>query len=563
MLDAVVKGITPVVTLLLIQRLIDLIQYQSGTWKDAVCLLVWLSAVQIASELVLIFTNVKLTNYELDFERYFQKKIFSKVSSLGSKDFESSHTYDLINRTQYGANIGMLGSIKTFFSLSSALISSISYAIIIIKYNIVLFAIIMAVPLIRYLFEKKYNLKEYAVEKENTEPNRRIGYISYLLTDSENFKEIKTFGLFDFFINRFQDIKGLCNLKLIRLNIKRGRAFSVLTILEKAVDLGVTLLILSQTFVGVLSIGKFILYNNSIDSLKSNVVSMFSQLSYLYKNSAMLDQIRIFFDLEPERINEDGIEIDNIQTIRLDKVSYKYQGKQDYALKNITLDLNAGELAIFMGNNGSGKTTLVKIIMGIYNDYTGTVLINGFDLRNLNLDHYRQKVSTLFQNYINYESSIEENISYGNVRERSDKERVKDILDKVQLQEYKEHLSQILGYQFQDGTQMSIGQWQKLALGRALYRDADVYIFDEPNASLDLKTESSILQTIHNETLNKITLIIMHRFNYLVKYANKIVVLKDGSIVEMGTHDQLIKGNGIYYELFCMHKKVDESESDR
>lgn len=560
-LDAAVKGITPIITLLLIQRLIDLIQYQSGTWNDAASLLIFLSAVQLASELLSIFTNVKLNNYELEFERYFQKKIYSKVSTLSCKDFESSHTYDLVNRTQYDANAGILGSIKTFFSLLSALISSVSYAIIIIKYNFILFAIIMAIPIIRYIFEKKYNLKEYAVEKENTERNRKISYISYLLTDSENFKEIKTFGLFDFFINRYQDIKELCNTKLIRLNNRRGRAFSILTLLEKVVDLGVTLFILSQTLAGILSIGRFVLYNNSIDSLKGNVVSMFSELSYLYKNSAMLDQIRKFFDLPPENTNEDGVKIDNIRTIKLDRVSYKYQGKQEYALKNISFELKAGEIAILMGNNGSGKTTLVKIIMGIYSDYTGTVLVNGFDLRELNLEQYRQKISALFQNFINYESSIEENISYGNVREQCDKKRVKDTLEKVRLQEYKDQLSQVLGYQFQDGTQMSIGQWQKLALGRSLYRDADIYIFDEPNASLDLKTESSILETIHSETQKKISIIIMHRFNYLVRHANKIIVLKEGSITEMGSHDELVKKKGFYNELFCMHGKVNESTS--
>lgn len=563
LLNAVIKGLIPVITLLMIQKLIDLIQYQSGTWHEASVLLIFLSAIQLFSELVLVFTNVKLNNYELDFDRHFQKMIYSKVSSLNCKDFENSHTYDLINRTQYDANAGILGSIKTFFSLSSAMISSVSYTIIIIKYNYVLFAIIMAVPIIRYLFEKKYNLNEYAVEKENTEPNRRIGYISYLLTDSENFKEIKTFGLFDFFIKRYQDIKGLCNIKLIRLNNKRGRAFSILTILEKIVDLGVTLLILSQTFAGVLSIGKFLLYNNSIDSLKDNVISMFSQLSYLYKNSAMLDQIRKFFDLAPENTNENGVEIDEIRTVKFDKVSYKYQGKSEYALKDITLVLNAGEIAIFMGENGSGKSTLVKIIMGVYSDYTGTVLINGFDLRELNMKKYRQKVSALFQNYINYESSIEENITYGDVQKKSDQKRIMDILEKVQLDEYKDQLSQILGYQFQDGTQMSIGQWQKLALGRALYRDADIYIFDEPNASFDLRTESSILQTIHSETHNKITIIIMHRFNFLVRYANRIIVLKDGSIAEMGTHDQLIEENGLYYELFCMNRKVNEADTKK
>lgn len=561
-LDAITKGITPVVTLLLIQRLIDIIQYQSGTLREAIVWLITVSAVQLFSELILIFTNVKLSNYELDFERHFQENIYSKVSDLSCKDFESSHTYDLINRTQYDANAGIIGSIKTFFSLSASLISSISYAIIIIRYNHLLFAIIIVVPVVRYLFEKKYNLKEYAIEKENTEPNRKAGYVSYLLTNSENFKEIKTFGLFGFFIKRYHDIRKLCNLKLIHLNNKRGRVFALLTLLEKIVDWVVTLLILIQTFNGAVSIGSFILYNNSIDSLKDNVIAMFSQLSYWYRNSAMLDQIRKFFDLDPEETNESGITIDEIQSIRLDRVSYKYQGKHEYALKNISLEIKAGEMAIFMGSNGSGKSTLVKIIMGVYSDYSGNIFVNGYDLRRLNLTHYRQQVSSLFQNYIRYESSIEENIRYGDIGTDNGLNNIREILKKVQLSEYENQLSQTLGYQFQDGTQMSIGQWQKLALGRALYRDAEIYIFDEPNASLDLKTESAILKTIQSETQNKITIIIMHRFNYMVRYADKIIVLNDGEIAEAGIHEQLIAKNGLYHKLFCMHKEINDPNND-
>ena len=391
LVDAVLKGVMPIITLLLTQKLIDLIQYRSAILQEAVFLLVMLFITQLFSEIILIFTNVKLNNYELDFDRFFQQKIYSKASTLKCKDFENSYTYDLINRAQYDANTGVLGSIKIFFSLTSAIISVVSYSIIILKYNYVLFLIIAIVPVIRYLFEKRFNLKEYILEKENTEPNRKASYISYLLTNSENFKEIKTFGLFDFFIKKYNSIKDLCNLKLIRLNNKRGQAFVMLTILEKLVDFAVTILIMIQTFNGVLSIGNFVLYNNSIENLKDSVVSMFSQLSYLYKNSAMLDQIRSFFELSPENTNESGIIIENIVSIKLDHVSYKYQGKKNYALKNINLEIKAGELVIFMGNNGSGKTTLVKIIMGIYDDYSGTVFVNNYDLKTINLNQYRKK----------------------------------------------------------------------------------------------------------------------------------------------------------------------------
>ena len=319
-----------------------------------------------------------------------------------------------------------------------------------------------------------------------------------------------------------------------------------------------TLWILIHTFSGTISIGRFLLYNNSIDNLKDNLVSIFSQLSFLYKNSAMIELIRDFFELEPEDTNEDGIVVDKINSIKIEGVSYRYQGKKEYALKEINLEIKPGELTIFMGNNGSGKTTLMKIIMGVYNDYTGNVLINGHNLRELNMTHYRSKVSVLFQNYIKYESSIEDNIRYGNVNIAKQSKYIKNILRRVKLGEYTDQLSQMLGYQFQEGTQMSIGQWQKMALGRTLYRDADIYIFDEPNASLDLLTESEILKTIRQETKGKITFIIMHRFNTMVVHANNITVLENGKIAESGTHSQLINKQGIYATLFNQYHNIDE-----
>ena len=557
-MNSVVKGISPVVTLVIFQRMIDVIQFQSGTLQDAGILLASVAVVQLISECLLLFTGVKLSNYELAFDLHFQEQILKKVSTLSCKDFENNRTYDLVNRTQYDADAGILGSIKTFFSLAASLISSVSFAVIIAKFNIILFVIIIVIPVVHYMFEKRYNLKGYEVEKENTEPNRRAGYISYLLTNSEDYKEIKTFGLFRFFIKQYGLIRDACNLKQILLNSKRGRVFGVLTVLERVSDFAVTLWILIHTFSGTISIGRFLLYNNSIDNLKDNLVSIFSQLSFLYKNSAMIELIRDFFELEPEDTNEDGIVVDKINSIKIEGVSYRYQGKKEYALKEINLEIKPGELTIFMGNNGSGKTTLMKIIMGVYNDYTGNVLINGHNLRELNMTHYRNKVSVLFQNYIKYESSIEDNIRYGNVNITKQSKYIKNILRRVKLGEYTDQLSQMLGYQFQEGTQMSIGQWQKMALGRTLYRDADIYIFDEPNASLDLLTESEILKTIRQETKGKITFIIMHRFNTMVVHANNITVLENGKIAESGTHSQLINKQGIYAALFNQYHNIDE-----
>lgn len=554
-INACVKGILPAVSLMMTQALIDEIQYRLGTLQNALLFLAILIGTQLIGEIIIIITQTRIENYELEFDAFFQEEILQKVANLDSKDFEDDRIYDLINRTQYDANAGILGAIKSIYAIATNLISVVSFTLIIVRYNILLFFAIIVLPVIRYCFEKRYNLAEYDIEKKNTEPERKGGYISFILTNSETHKEIKLFSLFDFFIKKYKKIKQCCNLKIIKLHNRRAKLFCLLGTFEKCIDLGVTLVILSQTYMGTVSIGKFILLSNSIDSLKDNIVSMFSQMSLIYKNSAMIEQIRAFFEVKTEEINEDGILVDKIKSIKLEHLNYKYRNEDTHVLHDINIEFNNSEFVVFMGQNGSGKTTLMKIIMGLYSDYEGTIYVNGIDLRDLNLIEYRKKVSALFQNYIKYESTISDNIRYGDIDINSN-QGIINIMKKVELGEFQNRLSQVLGYQFREGKQISVGQWQKLALARSLYRNADVYIFDEPNASLDLITEGIVLNTIYRESKDKITLLIMHRFNYIVELADSIVVLDSGEITEKGTHAELLRKGGIYHQLYSMQSQI-------
>lgn len=559
LLQAIISGILPVISLVLIQQIINELQYQTGALEQIVKKLLLMFLIQLICEITLYYVQLRLENLELKFSAYFQATILKKVAVLDSKDFENTQTYNLINRTQYDGNAGILGTIKILFLLASLIISTISYMVIIINYNVLIFVLMVILPVIKYFFEKKYNLEEYGLDIKNTEVDRQTSYITFLLTNSENFKEIKSYNLFGHFIKKYEKIKDLFNLDYIVLNKKRTKTFSAISIIDKIVECLVMSLILVQTFSGVISIGDFILYNNSIDSLKENIVAMFSQISYIYKNSAMIEQIRLFFEIEPENLHKDGVEIEEIHKIELRNVSYRYQGKEEYALKNINLTLTKGDFTVLMGYNGSGKSTLIKIISGIYSDYEGEIFINDIDLKDVNLKKYRESVSVMFQNYIKYESTISDNIRYGNLNDIAPS-NVSGMLDKVALPEFKSHLEQSLGYQFTEGTQISIGQWQKLALGRALLKPADIYIYDEPNASLDIVSERFVLNELYKEMRSKITILIIHRFNYMVEKANKIIVLENGKIRESGTHEELLKNRALYFKLYNDQKEMTVSD---
>ena len=558
MLQAIINGVLPVISLVLIQQIINELQYQTGSLDQLVKKLLLMFLIQLICEVTLYYVQLRLENLGLKFSAYFQAMILKKVEVLDSKDFENTQTYNLINRTQYDGNAGILGTIKILFLLTSLIISTISYMVIIINYNILIFALMVILPVIKYFFEKKYNLEEYRLDIKNTEADRQTSYITFLLTNSENFKEIKSYNLSRYFIKKYEKIKDLFNQDYIDLNKKRTKTFSAISIIDKGVECLVMLVILIQTFSGIISIGDFILYNNSIDSLKENIMAMFSQISYIYKNSAMIEQIRLFFEIEPENLHKDGEKIDEIYKIELRDVSYRYQGKEEYALKNINLTLTKGDFTVLMGYNGSGKSTLIKIISGIYSDYEGEIFVNDINLKNVELAKYRESVSVMFQNYIKYESTILDNIQYGNLKEGMP--TIARMLDKVVLPEFKGHLDQSLGYQFTEGTQISIGQWQKLALGRTLLKPADIYIYDEPNASLDIASERSVLNMLYEEMRSKITILIMHRFNCMVERADRIIVLEQGEIRERGTHEELLKNHDLYFKLYNDQKEMAVSD---
>ena len=557
--QAVISGILPIVSLVLIQQIINILQYKTAGIELLIIKLVIMILFRLFCGISLNYLKLAIENLELEFGAYLQAKILKKIAMLDSKDFENSKTYDLINRTRYDGNAGILGTIKILFAFISVLISTISYIAIIANYNIFIFSVIIVLPVIRYFYERKYNLEEYNVSIRNTEMERKSSYISFLLTNSENFKEIKLYQLFAYFIKKFEKIKEKYNFDFIRLHNKRTRTYSIINIFDSIVDCLVMMYILIQTFNGYLLIGDFILYNNSIDSLKENIMSVFTQISYIYKNSAMIEQIRLFFDIQSEDTHEKGIIIDKIDKIELKNVSYRYQEKEQYVLRNISLELCKGEFTVLLGYNGSGKSILIKIIMGIYSDYEGEIYINKINLKDINLEVYRKKVAVMFQNYIKYESSIRDNIRYGDNRVENDRELYK-ILDKVTLEDFKDNIEQPLGYQFTDGIQISIGQWQKLALGRTLFKPAEVYIFDEPNASLDIASEQAVLNMIWEEMRDKIAILIIHRFNCMLERADKIIVLENGEIEDIGIHEELLRHHGLYYRLYMVQKEMSLSD---
>nr|WP_236887070.1 ATP-binding cassette domain-containing protein [Clostridioides difficile] len=260
------------------------------------------------------------------------------------------------------------------------------------------------------------------------------------------------------------------------------------------------------------------------------------------------------------------LKIDSIEKIEFKNVFFKYKKEQDYILKNINLVLEKGTSFAIVGLNGSGKTTLGKLMMGYYFDYEGEILINGTSIKNIDMNSYRNKIGFLFQDFLKFEATLRENIYYGNLSLINDDMNLEKIINKFDLNKILEgendKYDTQLGYWFDSGKQISIGQWHRVALSRTFVKNADVYLLDEPNSSLDPFTENR-LSNLYSEVFeNKIGIIITHRFINIVKKVDEIIVIDNGNIIEKGTHEHLLHTGTLYSKLYKIQLEGEVSNGE-
>ena len=350
--------------------------------------------------------------------------------------------------------------------------------------------------------------------------------------------------VFSYFSKCSKENQQKCDESVININKTKCKLYELFVIIQNVLDFVVVSYLLTKTVTRGIMIGDFVLYNNSIKSYGECVLDFFSKFSDLHKQMINLIELQTFFNSDEEYHAIHEIQIHNIEKIVFRNVSYCYENNE--VIHNISFEIQKGERICMLGKNGSGKSTLIKLIMGLYSDYDGTILVNDIDLKKINKDSYRNCISPLFQEFIKYETTIKNNIMYGDLKKQFDFSK---IMKEYCLEEFIESENERLGYQFNDGRELSIGQWQKLAIARAVNRSADLYIFDEPNSALDVVTEKKILKRIEDSTEKKISIIIIHRFRKIMNSEYRIMVLKKGVLVEDGTHDSLINQEGEYYNL--------------
>lgn len=555
-LSTIINGIISPISLIVMQKIINAVQVEKNLNIIIFYIIIYIS-IDLFNSVYSNFLGYYNTKYSMKFNLYFSEKIYLKASRLSLSDYENSKTYDIMNRAQNQGGDNLLSYYENFMSIITQLITLSFYIFILINFRVWLVVIIMIIPIFKYIINNKINLKRFEIIKQRTNDSRKSWYLTYLLSYGNFYKELKTYDLFSYFINKYKNLIKRFNNEDLEINKSQIKWSSLISIIETLIDGFIFYFTISLGFLGHILIGDVITYIKAISNSKSNITSILLDLSNIVSQSLFIVQLFEFFDLKEEDISN-KIKIDEIREIEIRDLYYKYDSSKEYVLKNVNLHINKNEKIAILGMNGSGKTTLIKLIMGFYRNYEGNILINGIEVRDIDKESLLKEISTLFQDFVKYEASFRENISYSNLDIMSEDEKIKNIANKFNfldlINSYDKKLDTQLGMWFDDGINLSMGQWQKIALARAFAKNSSIYILDEPNASMDAITEKEISDLYENILENKIGIIIAHRFLNIVNIVDKIIVLQNGEIIETGRHEELINKGNIYRDLLGYHE---------
>lgn len=405
----------------------------------------------------------------------------------------------------------------------------------------------------------KYAGKIYLWERKRTPTERLARYYNWMLSGDMHAKEIRLFNLGPLFMERFRGLRKMLRGEKVDLATKRARSEFISQVTAILAIFGTYLFIAYRTLTGKISIGDLVMYIQALQRGQVYLEALLTSLVGLYEENLFLSNLYEFLGLEKKmkRPLKPRLLPGNIESgITFNHVGFQYPpAGSRLALTDISLSIHPAQTVALVGENGAGKTTLIKLLCRLYDPTNGHITIDGTDLRNFDTVNLRRNISVIFQDFAHYQLTAMENIWFGNVETHPEQKKVihaanRSGADKV-ISELKDGYQTVLGKWFGNGEEISIGEWQKIALARAYLRDAQIIILDEPTSALDAKAEYEFFTKFKEIFAGKIAILISHRFS-TVKMADNIFVIENGKVIENGSHDELIHRNGKYEQMYMM-----------
>ncbi len=494
-------------------------------------------------------------------------KIMQKAQDIDLRSFDKPEFYAKLENASREADRRPVQILSSAFTIISTLISMLSFIAILWKVSPAAPFIVLALSVPSAIISFVYRRKNFLYMRKRSKNRRQLSYYAGLLTNKDMVKEIRLFGLSKEIVARYQDVFAAYFGGLKHFFVSEGSWNIGIAVVTVVVNCAIFLYVAKKVAMGEVMIGDYSLYTGALNSISGGVASLIATSAAIYEGTLFIDNLIAFMNekqtiipLLPEGQKEPRHLKRHIgHQFIFENVSFRYPGTERDVLKNVSFTIKPRETVVLVGLNGAGKTTLIKLLVRLYDPTKGRILLDGYDMREYAVEDLYKAIGIIFQDFGKYAVSVRENIAFGQIDKPFDEKGIREAAENSSAAPFIEALPRaydtpLMRYFEDDGVELSIGQWQKLSVARAFYSDSDILILDEPTASLDAIAEQEIYTHFDALRKDKTTVFVSHRLSSATT-ADRILVLSDGALIEEGSHTELMKKGGRYYELFTTQAK--------
>lgn len=554
-----ISAFLPIVMLWVGKEIIDEVILQVAEDAKSMTRLWWLIGIEFGLALASDVSNrfINLSDGLLG-DLYGNKssiELIQKTAKMDLADLEDSEFYDKLERARRQTT-NRVGLMSNVLSQAQDLITVVSLMAALIYFEPWLIVLLVASIIPAFLNELKFSKTSYSLMKSWTPERRELDYLRMIGASDVTAKEIKLFGLADYISTNFSTLAHKYFEANKKISISRSLWGSLFHLVGDLAYYGAYVFIIIRVVAEVITVGQLTFLAGSFNRLRNKLQTIFFRFSKITESAMYLQDYFDFIDLEPNvLLAKDPLPLpaDIVEGFTFENVVFSYPGSDKKVLDGLSFSLKKGEKLALVGENGAGKTTLVKLLLRLYEPTSGVIKMDGVNIQRYEREAYQQFFGAIFQDFVKYYLDARTNIAVGNIAEINNDSLIKKAAGQSLAQEVIEALpdqyEQVLGRRFKKGAELSGGQWQKIALARAYIADSKVIILDEPTSALDARAEYEAFQRFIALTEDRTSIIISHRFS-TVRMADRILVLKGGTVLEIGTHEELMRNDGLYSELF-------------
>ncbi|BCB02413.1 ABC transporter ATP-binding protein [Bacillus sp. KH172YL63] len=563
-LSSLILGLVPYVSLWTTENLVNgivKVLSDDATIND---LFIYLIALLFVQALPLIFGSLIVIidkKYENILNLHIQHKVSYKATNVPISYYDIPDFHNKLSRLDGNLGLRLMTPVKSYIEIFKYTLSilSVVYYLIEIHWALVVLNCVVSIPLI--FMQNRYGKKQFNLMVKQTPDIRMSRYYNSLLSNRQSIREVRIFGLRDYFLNKWSQLFRKTNDEAYKLtrSLEGNQAFfQFLNSIFYVISLVFAIYVLKSRSLGV---GAYVAITQSMTTFLVNIKMLGVNISKIYKEQLYIKDLFDFLDYT-EGISTERATKEFTQTaskgIEFKNVDFKYPLSDKNVLKEINFSLKPNEKIAIVGSNGSGKSTLVKCLMGLYHPTKGEIFIDGLEIREIKEESLYKKITVIFQDFIKYNLSIYENIAIGNIQDINNEEKIQKVAKATGIHNLAMQLDDgyqaVLGKIYVKGVDLSGGQWQNLALSRALFKEGEIFILDEPTSALDPKAELEVFEKFKELSKGKTTIYISHRMAS-ARLADRILVMDKGRIIEEGTHDELMIQEGTYFNMYSAQAK--------